>query len=479
MSASDSDRWLVTPRRAVRLADRDPRRHERRAGRQEGDERRLLEELAERARRRSRSGCTRSPRQALLVVLQAMDAGGKDGTIKHVFRGVNPQGVRVTSFKQPTPEELAHDFLWRIHANDAAPRLHRDLQPLALRGRARSCASTSSSRSRCGAGATGHINHFEALLHDADTRVVKLFLHISREEQAERLRARLDDPTKRWKFNPGDLAERERWDEYSGRLRGGDPADLDRARAVVRRPGRPQVVPQLGREPHRDRDARGHGPALPRARRRTSTASRSRERVGACRVIFRQLIHDDLGCASYLVGDEHAGVAAVVDPKLEVDDYLRLARFLGVAIDHVLETHTHADHVSGPRPPAGRDRRDDPRPPRRRRRLRARAVRRRLGARARRRARPRAAHARPPPRAHGVRADRRPPRRRTAPWARPHRRQPVRRRPRPPRPRDRARGRRARHLPLAPRAAADAARRHRGLARAPRRLACAAARGWT
>ena len=84
-------------------------------------------------------------------------------------------------------------------------------------------------------------------------------------------------------------------------------------------------------------------------------------------MIFRQFIHDDLGCGSYLVGDEHAGVAAVVDPKLEIEEYLALARYLGVAIQHILETHNHADHVSGHGRLDGRDRRDDPHPPPRRR----------------------------------------------------------------------------------------------------------------
>ena len=126
-------------------------------------------------------------------------------------------------------------------------------------------------------------------------------------------------------------------------------------------------------------------------------------------MIFRQITHDDLGCASYLIGDEDAGVAAVVDPRFEVDEYLELARYMGVRIEHVLETHNHADHVSGHgrlaaatgatihihREAAAR--------------LRPRAVRRRLGARARHAARARAAHPRPPPRAHRVRARSTPP----------------------------------------------------------------------
>ena len=152
-------------------------------------------------------------------------------------------------------------------------------------------------------------------------------------------------------------------------------------------------------------------------------------------MLFRQVTHDDLGCASYLVGDDEAGVAAVVDPRFEIDVYLDLARYMGVRIEHILETHNHADHVSGPRPPGARHRRDDPRPPARRARLRARAVRRRLGARARRRRRARAAHARPPPRAHRVRADRPRARRRAVGGA--ERRLAVRRRHRAARPRRR------------------------------------------
>jgi PPK2 family polyphosphate:nucleotide phosphotransferase len=121
--------------------------------------------------------------------------------------------VRVTSFKEPSPEELAHDFLWRIHAN-VPPHgylgiFNRSHYEDVLIVRVHDLVPESVWRPRF-----RHIDHFEALLHDADIRVVKLFLHISREEQAERLRARLADPTKRWKFNPADLAERARWDDY-------------------------------------------------------------------------------------------------------------------------------------------------------------------------------------------------------------------------------------------------------------------------
>ncbi|MDQ3093481.1 MAG: MBL fold metallo-hydrolase, partial [Actinomycetota bacterium] len=119
-------------------------------------------------------------------------------------------------------------------------------------------------------------------------------------------------------------------------------------------------------------------------------------------MIFRQIPHDDLGCASYLIGDDDAGVAAVVDPKFEIDEYLELARYMGVSIEHILETHNHADHVSGQRKARGGHGGEDPHQPRggRRVRARARALRRRLRARARGARRPRDPHAGAPARAH-------------------------------------------------------------------------------
>jgi PPK2 family polyphosphate:nucleotide phosphotransferase len=211
MSARDSDRFRVAPGAPLRIADHDPADTSGAPGDKKATKKALdglSDELAGlQERLYAESG------QALLVVLQAMDAGGKDGTIKHVFSGVNPQGVRVTSFKQPTAEELAHDFLWRVHAN--APRhgyigiFNRSHYEDVLIARVHGLVDESVWRGRY-----RHINHFEALLHDAGTRVVKLFLHISREEQADRLRKRLENPEKRWKFQRGDLAERERWDDY-------------------------------------------------------------------------------------------------------------------------------------------------------------------------------------------------------------------------------------------------------------------------
>jgi PPK2 family polyphosphate:nucleotide phosphotransferase len=211
MSAPDRDRFVVPPGTGFSLAGRDPAA----TGGAPGDKKAtkaVLDDLAKQLGELQDRLYAESA-QSLLVVLQAMDAGGKDGTVKHVFAGVNPQGVRVTSFKVPTDEERGHDFLWRIHAH--APRngeiaiFNRSHYEDVLVARVHGLVDESTWRERY-----RHINHFEALLEDAGTRVVKLFLHISREEQAQRLQARLDDPAKRWKFNRGDLVERERWDDY-------------------------------------------------------------------------------------------------------------------------------------------------------------------------------------------------------------------------------------------------------------------------
>ena len=152
-------------------------------------------------------------KRSVLVVLQAMDAGGKDGAIEHVFTGVNPQGCSVTSFKVPTHTEAAHDFLWRHH--DAAPRkgmiaIHnRSHYEAVLVERVHELVPERVWRSRY-----DRINDFERQLADNDTVILKFFLHISKAEQKRRLQKRLADPHKNWKFNPADLKERERWDDY-------------------------------------------------------------------------------------------------------------------------------------------------------------------------------------------------------------------------------------------------------------------------
>lgn len=151
--------------------------------------------------------------RALLVVFQAMDTGGKDGAIKHVFRGVNPVGVHVASFKAPTAVELAHDYLWRVHAKTPGKGeiviFNRSHYESVLVERVHELVPKDVWSRRY-----EHINAFEKLLTDEGTTVVKFFFHISKGEQRERLLARLDDKQKQWKFNPDDLAERKLWDLY-------------------------------------------------------------------------------------------------------------------------------------------------------------------------------------------------------------------------------------------------------------------------
>jgi PPK2 family polyphosphate:nucleotide phosphotransferase len=153
-------------------------------------------------------------RRALLVVLQARDAGGKDGTIRRVVGAFSPQGVRVTSFRAPVGEELARDFLWRVHREVPARGMvgvfNRSHYEDVLAARVRGLVEPSVWRARY-----AHIAAFERLLTDTGTAIVKIFLHVSRDEQARRLRARLEDPGKNWKFDPGDIDDRARWDDYS------------------------------------------------------------------------------------------------------------------------------------------------------------------------------------------------------------------------------------------------------------------------
>lgn len=151
--------------------------------------------------------------QRLLVVLQAMDTGGKDGTVRHVFREVDPIGVHMWAFKKPTTDELARDYLWRVHARVPADGevvvFNRSHYEDVLVTRVHGLVDDDTARRRF-----AHIRDFERMLVEEGTTIVKLFLHISEQEQAERLRARLDEPDKRWKFSKADLAERARWDDY-------------------------------------------------------------------------------------------------------------------------------------------------------------------------------------------------------------------------------------------------------------------------
>jgi PPK2 family polyphosphate:nucleotide phosphotransferase len=166
-----------------------------------------------------------SDTHALLIVLQAMDAAGKDGTIRHVMSGVNPQGCKVEAFKQPTGEELAHDFLWR--ASKVLPRrgmigifnrsyyeevlVVRVHPELLARG---SAISGDGVPENVWSERYEDINAFEHHLHRNGTRIVKILLHVSRDEQKRRFLERLDDPAKNWKFSVDDLAERKHWEAY-------------------------------------------------------------------------------------------------------------------------------------------------------------------------------------------------------------------------------------------------------------------------
>jgi PPK2 family polyphosphate:nucleotide phosphotransferase len=152
-------------------------------------------------------------RQRILIVLQAMDTGGKDGCIRKLLTGINPQGVRITSFKAPTPAELDRDYLWRIHAHTPAKGeiavFNRSHYEDVLITRVHEWISPKQCERRY-----AHIRDFERMLIEEGVTVIKFFLHISKDEQKQRLQDRLDDPAKKWKFNVGDLAERKHWDAY-------------------------------------------------------------------------------------------------------------------------------------------------------------------------------------------------------------------------------------------------------------------------
>jgi PPK2 family polyphosphate:nucleotide phosphotransferase len=152
-------------------------------------------------------------KQRILVVMQAMDTGGKDGCIKHVFSRIDPQGIQVCAFKKPSEEELAHDFLWRVHSKVPAKgqivifnRSHYE-DIIAVRVKKIYPEAVWKNRQR-------HVIEFERMLAEEGTTIVKIFLHISKDEQKRRLQARLDTPAKHWKIHPDDLVDRARWDHF-------------------------------------------------------------------------------------------------------------------------------------------------------------------------------------------------------------------------------------------------------------------------
>ena len=149
----------------------------------------------------------------ILVVMQAMDTGGKDGCIKHVFSHIDPQGIHVRSFKKPTEEELGYDFLWRVHAkvphNGQLVIFNRSHYEDIIAVRVKKLFPDEVWKRR-----QRHVVDFERMLAEEGTTIVKIFLHISKEEQKQRLETRLENPHKHWKFNPDDLADRARWDDF-------------------------------------------------------------------------------------------------------------------------------------------------------------------------------------------------------------------------------------------------------------------------
>jgi len=205
------DRYVIKPGQKIKLKDWDPNEtSEFKGDKSDGKARiqklsgqlELLQELL-----------YAEHKHKVLIVLQGMDTSGKDGLIRRVFEGVNPQGVRVAGFKVPTPLELDHDYLWRIHNMTPARgemvifnrshyedvlvvRVHELVPPKVWKARFE------------------QINRFEQMLAQEGTTIIKFYLHIDMDEQKQRLQDRLNDPTKHWKFNVGDLGERKLWDNY-------------------------------------------------------------------------------------------------------------------------------------------------------------------------------------------------------------------------------------------------------------------------
>ena len=214
----------VIPGRAAGLASRPTDRVRTRWPDGEGGRQLVEEDLAEFVQEleRAQELLYASATHSVLVVLQAQDAAGKDGTIKHVMSGLNPQGCRVHAFKQPSREELAHDFLWRyqqrLPARGEIVIFNRSYyeEVLVVRVHPELLAPTEPGPppDRFWRRRFQDINAFERHLHRQGTRVVKVFLHVSPQEQRRRLLERLEDPRKWWKFSPGDLAERRLWDAY-------------------------------------------------------------------------------------------------------------------------------------------------------------------------------------------------------------------------------------------------------------------------
>lgn len=205
------EKFLVKPGEKVHLAKLDPSSTASFSG-DKHDGKKALEDITEKIDILQERLYAQHKR-GILVVLQGIDTGGKDGTIEHVFDGVNPQGVRVADFKQPTPEELSHDFLWRIHKQvpekGEIAIFNRSHYEDVLVVRVHDLVPEKVWRKRY-----EHINNFERMLTDEGVTILKFFLYIDKEEQRQRLLDRLKEPEKRWKFQESDLKERALWKQY-------------------------------------------------------------------------------------------------------------------------------------------------------------------------------------------------------------------------------------------------------------------------
>jgi PPK2 family polyphosphate:nucleotide phosphotransferase len=205
------ERYRVKPGTKVKLNDCDPDDTSEFKG-DKDDSQEVLDELTDRLEV-VQELLYAEHKHKLLVVLQGMDTSGKDGVIRHVFEGVNPQGVRVASFKVPTPEELDHDYLWRVHQHVPGKGeiviFNRSHYEDVLVVRVHELVPEKQWTHRY-----QQITDFERMLVEEGTTILKFYLHIDKKEQKERLQARLDDPNKLWKFNVGDLKERQLWDAY-------------------------------------------------------------------------------------------------------------------------------------------------------------------------------------------------------------------------------------------------------------------------
>jgi len=204
-------RYEIKPRQKIDLDDYDPNDTSGFDGKDE-NEKEESQKLNEKLRELQEK-LYAEHKKKVLVVLQAMDTGGKDGVIHRVFQGVNPQGVRVAHFGVPTPEEKDHDFLWRIHkqasGNGELVIFNRSHYEGVLVERVHNLVPDKVWQQRY-----RQINDFERILSEEDTTILKFYLHISKDEQKKRLRERLQDPTKEWKFNELDLPERKHWEHY-------------------------------------------------------------------------------------------------------------------------------------------------------------------------------------------------------------------------------------------------------------------------